>query len=91
MMDLKIASKTLRNAQEVLQHYSYYLIIDTIETDHFACENYGVCIREENGESTEIHGITTSAYQIDELMTMLVEQGVTPCTLRDVVDDFLLK
>ena len=37
----------------------------------------------------QIRGITTSAVRIDELMTTLVEQQVSPTVLEDVVQDWL--
>ena len=42
-----------------------------------------MCIRD------RIRGITTSAVRIDELMTTLVEQQVSPTVLEDVVQDWL--
>ena len=41
------------------------------------------------GDTAAVPGITTSALRIDELMTLLVEHGVGPASLRDVVDDWL--
>ena len=63
--------------------------MDTLEAGPFSCENYGVRISEEQGDSVSIPGITTSALRIDELMTLLVEHAVGPASLRDVVDDWL--
>ena len=46
-------------------------------------------IAEEDGDCAQIRGITTSAVRIDELMTTLVEQQVSPTVLEDVVQDWL--
>ena len=64
-------------------------LLDQLEAGTFSCENYGVRISEDGGDSSAVPGITTSALRIDELMTLLVEHGVGPSTLRDVVDDWL--
>lgn len=59
------------------------------ESDTFSCENYGVRISEESGDTAAIPGITTSAVRIDELLTLLVEHGVSPTALPDVISDWL--
>lgn len=89
MMELKIASQTITDETGRARRFHYSLLIDHIESGHFACEDYGVGIREEGGERTAIPGITTSAMRIDELLTLLVEHKVGPATLADVVDDWL--
>ena len=61
----------------------------TDEAGSFFCEQYGVKIAEEDGDCVQIRGITTSAVRIDEQMTTLVEQQVSPTVLEDVVQDWL--
>ena len=70
-------------------YLSLCLTVDTVETDVFCCENYGVRVWEEQGEDETIPGITTSATRIDELITLLVDNQVGPAGLRDVVEDWL--
>ena len=65
------------------------LLVDELEVGSFFCEQYGVKIAEEDGDCAQIRGITTSAVRIDELMTTLVEQQVSPTVLEDVVQDWL--
>ncbi len=56
---------------------------------HISCESYGVGIRGGDGEMARVPDITISIPRIDELMELLVRNVVTPCTLRDVVEDWL--
>ena len=70
--------------------YDYAILVgETPVSSGFSCESYGVRIQGQNGESAQIPDITVSAARIDELMDLLVRNTVTPCTLRDVVDDWL--
>ena len=88
-MELSIATRTVTDEQGNPRRFYYSLLIDLIESGSFACEDYGVCIQEENGTRSAIPSITTNAMRIDELMTLLVEQKVSPTTLADVVADWL--
>ena len=54
------------------------------------CESYGVEIALENGERERIRGVTLSQRRILLLLTLLMKNAVTPTTLRDVVEDWLL-
>ena len=42
-----------------------------------------------DGEEASVTNLTVSAGRIDQLMELLVRNGVTPVTLRDVVEDWL--
>lgn len=88
-MELNIASRTVTDEQGRPRRYHYSLIVDQIESDCFSCEDYGVRIREEDGDSAAVSGITTSASRIDELLTLLVEHQVGPTSLDEVVADWL--
>lgn len=88
-MELNIAHRTVADENGKTRHFRYALVIDQISWGNFACEDYGVCIREEEGICKIIPSITTSAMRIDELMTLLVEQKVEPSALADVVADWL--
>lgn len=64
----------------------YYLLAEELgET-----ESYGVEISCEDGEAESVRGITLSQNRILCLLMLLMEQTVTPVTLRDVVEDWLL-
>jgi hypothetical protein len=88
-MELNIARRTVAGENGKPRHFRYALVIDQISWGNFACEDYGVCIREEDGPCKVIPSITTSAMRIDELMTLLVEQKVEPSGLADVVAGWL--
>ena len=78
MTEVKIASRTCPDEFGRPRTFHYALTVDTVESDTFSCENYGVRISEESGDTAAIPGITTSAVRIDELLTLLVEHGVQP-------------
>ena len=82
MMELKIASRSLTDEAGKLRRLHYFLLVDELEAGSFFCEQYGVKIAEEDGDCAQIRGITTSAVRIDELMTTLVEQQVSPTVLE---------
>ena len=88
-MEMKIATRQCADQSGNQRCFHYFLTIDSEETSHFFCENYGVRIAEEHGDDTAIPGITTSARRIDELMTLLVDNRVGPAGLADVVADWL--
>ena len=53
-------------------------------------ESYGIGVTiVQTGERTEIWDITICDRRIQALTDLVIEGGVTPCTLRDVVDDWL--
>lgn len=54
------------------------------------CESYGVSITtRETGERASVPDITVNGERIQELGELLLRNGVTPCALRDVIDDWL--
>ena len=70
--------------------YDYSILVGELPlSSGLSCESYGVCVREQNGEAEQIADITANAARIDELLDLLVRNTVTPCTLRDVVADWL--
>ena len=88
-MEIKIATRHWEDDLGRPRRFHYFLTVDPIDTGRFFCENYGVRISEDGGESQTVPGITVSAMRIDELMTMLVEHQVGPSALADVVVDWL--
>ena len=69
----------------------YYVLVEEARLGEvFCCETYGVRIARTDGtEEASVANITPSTRRIDELMERLVRGGVTPATLRDVVEDWL--
>ena len=90
MRELLVAQKQARDVEGNVRIYDYSILVGemTVSTG-FSCESYGVKVKERNGESGEVPNITVSISRIDELMELLVQNVVTPCTLRDVVEDWL--
>ncbi|MGE4276798.1 MAG: DUF6514 family protein [Lawsonibacter sp.] len=88
-MEIRIATRQCTDDFGTQRCFQYFLTVDQVATGSFCCEDYGVRITEENGNSSAIPSITTSAMRIDELMTLLVEYQVGPIGLPDVVADWL--
>lgn len=90
MREVAVAQKQTRDENGNTRVYDYAILVGEMEiSPQFACESYGVRIRAQDGEVGEVPNITVSISRIDELMELLVRNVVTPCTLRDVVDDWL--
>ena len=87
--EILVDTRRLTDAQGRVREYSYFVLVGEMGVGNFSCEAYGVMIRETGGESAALPGLTVSAARIDELAGLLVRGGVTPGTLRDVVDDWL--
>ena len=88
-MEFEIAVGNWRDEVGGLRRVRYYLQVEAVDTGNFCCENYGVRVAEDGGDSVQISGITTSALRIDELISLLVEHKVGPTALPDVVADWL--
>ena len=89
MTELKIASSIQADEKNVMRTYHYYLVIDSIEIEHFSRENYGIKVEEEDGEAVSIRRITPNAARIDALMSLIVRNTVSPTTFPNIVEDFL--
>ena len=57
MTEVKIASRTCPDEFGRPRTFHYALTVDTVESDTFSCENYGVRISEESGDTAAIPGI----------------------------------
>ena len=68
---------------------TYYVLIREF-SQPVSCESYGVRITvDQTGEAEAIPDITVLPGHIISLVQMLSQGGVTPCTLRSVVEDWL--
>lgn len=66
----------------------YTLLVQELEEG--GLEQYGIQVTvQETGETARIPAITPFASQALELCERLRRNTVTPCTLRDIVDDWL--
>lgn len=88
-MDIHIATRSFRDDEGRMRTFHYYLMVEVVEAGTFCCEDYGVRITETPENSSSVPSLTTSAMRIDELMTTLVDNGVSPASLRDVIEDWL--
>ena len=69
---------------------TYHILIKDI-TEPIQCESYGVRITvDQTGERKERPDITVLPDAVLKLVQQLAEGGVTPCTLRSVVEDWLI-
>lgn len=67
----------------------YRILIRTLPPP-LCCESYGVSITMvQTGEKAAVPDITVVPERVEELAELLVAGGVTPCTLLDVVEDWL--
>lgn len=66
---------------------SYYLLAEDVGE---AVENYGVQV-DGLGETAAIRCVTLSQVHAQTLADSLMRNGVTPISIRDVVDDWLLR
>lgn len=90
MKELTVARKQAADEAGREHTYDYTILVGEMPVSSgFSCESYGVGIREPDGEAECVPDITVSAGRIDELMELLVRNTVTPCTLRDVIADWL--
>lgn len=90
MRELAVTQKQTQDEEGNVHIYDYSILVGEMAVaPNFSCESYGVKIREQGGESGEVPNITVSISRIDELMELLVRNTVTPCTLQDVVEDWL--
>ena len=89
MRELFFKELALTDQRGEERRYAYYVVIDEMDVGPFSCESYGLRVEERGGESAVVPHITCSIPRIDELCELVAEGGVTPATLRDVVNDWL--
>lgn len=90
MRELTVAKRQMIDETGREHNYEYMILIDEMPvSDQICVESYGVKILEQEGESSELANITPSSARIERLLDLLVRNTVTPCTLRNVVDDWL--
>ncbi len=90
MRDLFLKTLTLLDESGAARRYDYYITVDQVKMGQLPCESYGVKIVEQGGgEAAVAAHVTCSQSRIDELSELLLRNGVTPVTLKDVVCDWL--
>ena len=89
MRELFFGQTSLWEESGVGLHCVYQILISNTPPP-LCCESYGIRVSViETGEREEIGNITVRPERIEELADLLLRGQVTPCTLRDVVDDWL--
>ena len=89
MRELLVKRVALPDGSGGSRRYDYYITVDRRELGGFCCESYGIRVAREDGQSAAVRDITCSIPRIDALSRLVAEGGVTPATLRDVVEDWL--
>lgn len=90
MRELFVGTRTASGEDGQTHRFEYYVLIGQMEIAHrFACESYGVKVREPGGDMAAIPDLTVSTERIDSLLELLTRNTVGPAGLRDVVDDWL--
>jgi len=90
MRELLVCTKTAQAEEGRSHEYTYSILVDEMDVGPFACESYGVKIRDAStGRLAVVPHITTSIPRIDELMDLLTRNSVGPAGLRDVLADWL--
>lgn len=90
MRELFLKQITMEDEQGEPRTYDYSILIDEMDVGAFACESYGLQVREAGGGTCCIvPHITTSIARMDELCERVLSGGVTPLTLAAVVEDWL--
>ena len=68
---------------------TYHILIRDFSPP-ISCESYGIRVTlDQTGEMEAIPDLTVLPSHITELAKQLAKGGVTPCTLRSVVEDWL--
>ena len=67
----------------------YQLLVRTTPPP-VCCESYGISVEiVQTGEREEVWDLTVRPDRIQELAEQLIGGGVTPCALRDIVENWL--
>ena len=68
---------------------TYWILIRDIPAP-VSCESYGIRIRvQQTGETEDVPDVTVLPERITALAQLLVRGTVTPCALREVIEDWL--
>jgi len=89
MRELLIGQREQMDAAGQQITCAYYVLVRDV-LPPVSCESYGIGITAlESGEREEVLDITVRPERIQNLAERLLRGGVTPCALRDVVEDWL--
>ena len=89
MRELFYGSRELNDSSGSMMICRYSILIRTV-TDPICFESYGVRIAiPRTGEQAEVLDLTVLSERIEALADLLLRGGVTPCSLPDVISDWL--
>lgn len=89
MRELYIGQVDLSNQIGRPATCEYWILIRTLPPP-LTCESYGVRVTlVQTGEQAQVPDITVRPERVEELIQLLIAGGVTPCTLREIVEDWL--
>lgn len=90
MRELFLKTISMEDALGRTRSYDYSILIDEMDVGPYSCESYGLRVAEQgSGEECRVPHITCSISRIDQLSELVMNGGVTPVTLTDVVADWL--
>lgn len=90
MRELFLDSRSEEDCAGKTRAFDYAVLIDEVAAGPLAFESYGVKITERGRNNFAcVANLTSSASRIEELMTLLIRNIVTPGSLMDVVGDWL--
>ena len=89
MREILIGEKSLSDTSGNAITCTYHILVRTILSP-VMLESYGVRVAiAQTGEQEDVPDITVRADRIEALIRLLLRGGVTPCTLREVIEDWL--
>lgn len=90
MREIFAGSRTEKDETGLQFCFDYYILVGEMDVGQFFCESYGVKVSQQGTEDQcSVPNVTTSAARIDSLMELLMESGVTPISLPEVIQDWL--
>ncbi len=88
--ELFLETLNLQDEAGVERSFRYYILLEQLELEGYSGESYGVKIEEpETGQIAVVPHVTTYSTVIYQLARTLIDHQVTPCTLVDVIQDWL--
>ena len=90
MREIFAGSRTEKDETGTQLRFDYYILIGEMDVGRFFCESYGVKVAQRGTDrECAVPDVTTSVARIDSLMELLMENGVTPINLPEVLQDWL--
>lgn len=88
--ELFLETLHVKDEAGVERSFDYYILLGHLELEEYSGESYGVKIEEkETGQVAVAPHVTCRSPVIYQLAQTLLLNQVTPCTLVDVIQDWL--